>query len=205
MQKRATPDRTMPREWIRLARCGALGALVFAAASCASFHGQPGYAIEASTGSKTGNPFEIRLTGSGDELRAVFINKSSTEQKLLYDPNIQASALELVPAIGSRPKPYDSRLIKKVDNTPYCYLFMTLAPGKKLVFVSGRFRKTRDGYAGQWGPFNFDEVAPGKYTARVIWTSEREQCFDQSTGKMRKLPGIWKGLVWSNEAELRLP
>lgn len=186
-------------------RKAALGAAILCGLGCATSQGQAGDSIEWRTGSKTGNPFEIRLNANGPELKAVLVNRSSKEQMLLNDTHLQASALELVSATSSGPKPYDSRLIMKYDATPYCRLFLTLAPGKKLELGSVRFGKSRDGFAGQWGPFNFEEVPAGDYQVRVTWHSERAQCLDESTRQMRKLPSVWKGLVRSNQVTLHLP
>ena len=73
-----------------------LGLAILCGFGCAS-QGQPGFSIEATTGSRTGNPFEIRLTASRSELKAVIVNRSSTEQKMLLEPYLQAATLELVP------------------------------------------------------------------------------------------------------------
>jgi hypothetical protein len=181
----------------------ALGLAALGGGGCAT-QGQPGFSIEAETGSRTGNPYEIRLTASGSELKAVLVNHSSAKQVLLHEPHLQASTLELVPPTGSRPKPYDSRMLKKFDTTPYCQLFLTLPPGTKLALGTVRFGKSRDGYTGQWGPFNFDEVPAGDYHAQVVWQSERSQCFDETTRQMRKLPTIWRGVVRSNQIVLHL-
>ena len=191
-------------EWMtRMLRKVALGVAMTCGLGCAT-PGPPGFSIEADTGSRTGNPFEIRLTASGSELKAVLLNRSSSKQILLHEPHLQASTLELVPPIGSRPKPYDSRMIKKYDTTPYCQLFLTIPPGAKLVLGSLRFGKSREGFAGQWGPFNFEEVPAGEYQAQVAWHSERAQCFDESTRQMRKLPAAWRGIVRSNQVTLHL-
>ncbi len=185
-------------------RRAALGVVMMCGLGCATA-GQAGFSIEADTGSKTGNPFEIRLAAKGTELKAVLVNRSSSKQGVLQEPQVQASTLELVSATGSRPNPFDSRMIKKNDTTSYCQLFLTLPPGTKLVLGSVSFRKSRDGYEGQWGPFNFEELPPGEYQARVIWHSERAQCFDESTRQTRKLPSIWRGVVRSNQVTVRLP
>jgi hypothetical protein len=197
-------------------RRAALGVLLLSGLGCAGTQGQPGFSIEANTGSKTGNPFEIRLSVKGSELKAVLINRTLFEQRLLVDAQLQATTLELVSATGSLQKPYDSRMIQKNDNTPYCQLFQTLAPGKKLELGAVRFQKSRDGYRGAWGPFHFDELPAGEYQARITWQSERSQCLDESTRRMRQLPTatkglvrtteplIWRGIVRSNQLTLRL-
>lgn len=192
----------MQRRMMWMLRTAALAA-VLSGTGCAS-PGLPGFSIDATTGSRTGNPFEIRLTVSGPELKAVLVNRSKTKQLLLHDPNLQASTLEIISATGSELKPYDSRLIKKFDTTPYCRLFLPLQPGTKLALGTVRFAKTREGAAGQWGPFNFDEIPAGDYLVRVVWQSERAQCLDDSTRQMRKLPNLWRGVVRSNQVTLRL-
>jgi hypothetical protein len=197
--------RAMRQRLTWMLRKAALGVSMLCSLGCATKPEQAGESIEWRTGSKTGNPFEIRLTASGTELKAVLVNRSSAEQSLLHDAHLQMATLELVSSTNNRPKPYDSRLIMKYDNTPYCQLFRTLAPGKKLEVASVRFKKSREGYAGQWGPFNFDEVPSGDYQARVTWNSERAQCLDENTRQMRRLPTVWKGLVRSNQVTLHLP
>jgi hypothetical protein len=186
-------------------RKATFGVAILSGLGCAANQGQPGDSIEWRTGSRTGNPFEIRLTASGSDLKAALVNRSSAEQRLLHDAHLQAATLELVASTRSGPKPYDSRMIMKYDSTPYCQLFQTLPPGKKVEFGSVRFQRSRDGFAGQWGPFNFEEVPAGDYQARVAWHSERDQCFDESTRQMRKLPSVWRGLVRSNQVTLHLP
>jgi hypothetical protein len=194
------------RDWIaRMFLEAALGAMIGCSFGCAGSQGLPGESIEWRTGSKTGNPFEIRLKARGAKLEALLINRSSSKHLLLHDRILQASTLELVPPIGAPPKPYDSRLISKHDLKPYCHLFVPLRPGTKLELGTMSFQKSRDGYAGQWGPFNFDEIPAGDYQARVIWHNERAECFDEGTQRMQKLPSVWRGMVRSNQVTLHLP
>ena len=185
-------------------RKAALGVAILCSLGCAENQGLPGFSIEATTGKRTGNPFEIRLTARRAKLKAVLINRAVLEKTLLHDAHVQTSTLELISSTGSVHKPYDSRMIMKYDSTPYCQLFQTLAPGKKLELGSVRFRESRDGFAGQWGPFNFDELPAGDYLARVIWQSEQSECFDENTRNMRKVPATWRGIVRSNQVTLHL-
>ncbi len=183
----------------------ALGVALLSALACATARDQGGDSIEWRTGSKTGNPFEIRLNANGTELGASLHNRSTSKQSFLHDTNLQASTLEVLAPNGMRSRHYDSRLLMKLDNKPYCHLFQTLMPGDKLDLGAVQFRKSRDGYSGQWGPFNFDELPAADYQVRVIWHSERGQCLDESTGKMRALPSVWRGMVRSNQVTLQLP
>jgi hypothetical protein len=181
-----------------------LGIVLLSGLACATARDQAGDSIEWRTGDKTGNPFEIQLTGNGPDLKATLLNRSSTKQTLLHDVNLQASTLEILAANGMRIKHYDARMLMKLDNKPYCQSFQTVAPGKKLELGTIQFRKSRDGYSGQWGPFNFDELPAGEYRVRVIWHSDRGQCLDEGTGKMRALPSVWRGMVRSNQVILQL-
>ena len=180
------------------------GMVILCGLGCAENQRQAGFSIGAESGSRTGNPFEIRLKTSGSGLTAVLINRSSSEQMLLHGPYLQVSTLELVSSTGSVHKPYDSRLMMKYDPTLYCELFRTVASKKKLELGSIKFRQTRDGFSGQWGPFNFDELPAGDYQARVTWLSDRGQCLDEATRKLRKLPTVWRGVVHSNQVTLHL-
>ena len=195
----------MHDEMTWMLRKAALGIVILCGPGCAANQGQAGDSVEWRTGSRTGNPLEIRLTANGSELKAVLVNRSSVEQMLLNDAHLQAATLELVPATGIGPKPYDSRLIMKYDTKPYCQMFQTLRPGKKLELGFARFQKLRDGFSGQWGPYNFEEVPAGEYQVSVTWHSERAQCFDESSRQMRKLPSVWRGMVRSNRVTLHLP
>jgi hypothetical protein len=181
------------------------GIVLLCGLGCAENPWHAGFSIGAATGSKTGNPFEIRLTAIGPDLKAVIVNRSPSEQMLLHGPHLQLATLELISSTGSVHKPYDSRLMMKYDATPYCGLFRTVAPKKKIELGSISFRQSRDGFSGQLGPFNFDELPPGDYQARVTWLSERSQCLDEATRKMRKLPTVWRGVVHSNQVTLHLP
>ena len=193
-------------EWtIGVPRKAVLATVLLSVSACAVQQGQPGDSIEWRTGSRTGNPLEIRLMVHGSDLKAVLVNRSSSPQEILYNAYLQTSALELASPTGRSPKPYDSRLIMKYDRTPYCRLFKTLAPHKEMALEIIRFRKSHDGFSGQWGPFHFDEVPDGDYQARVSWHSERSQCLDESTRQMRDLSSTWKGLVRSNQVLLHLP
>jgi hypothetical protein len=196
---------TMVEKLPLMFRKAPLGVAILCGLGCAANQRQGGDSLEWSTGRTSGNPIELRLTTSGSTLKAVLVNRSKAEQRLLHDDHLQPATLELVPATGSRPKPYDSRMIMKYDATPYCQLFRTLAPGKQLEIGAVRFQKLRDGFSGQWGPFNFEEVPAGDYQARVTWHSERAQCVDESTRQTRKIPAIWRGLVRSNLVTLHLP
>jgi len=193
------------RDWMSWKlREAALGVAILCGLGCAANRGLPGDSIEWKTGSRTGNPFEIRLTVRGSNLEAVLVNRSSEKHLLLHDARLQVSTLELVPPIGGPPKPYDSRLISKYDTKLYCHLFVPLRPGTKFKLGSAQFQKKREGFTGQWGPYIFDEVPAGEYKARVIWHNERDACYDESIQKMRKLPDVWRGMVRSNQVTLRL-
>lgn len=174
--------------------------------ACASPQGQAGRDPKAvkETKMKDDNPFEIRLTSHGNDIRAVLVNRSQAALPVLTGADLQPSQLKLISAAGRKPSYFDSRDIKKFDNTPYCHRFQNLAPGRELELGTARFKKSGSEFSASWGPFTFDQLPAGDYRAEVSWRSEYEQCFDESTKQMRKVPSIWTGVVRSNEVSLQL-
>jgi hypothetical protein len=150
-------------------------------------------------------PFEIRLMGEkGPALRAVLINHSDVPQVILHDPKLQPSRLDLNGPDGEPVDAFDSRRVKKFDNTIRCEQLRTIPAPGEIEFGAVRFRRGGQGYAVTWGPFEFEDLPAGAYTARIVWESTADSCLDESTQEQRKLR-LWLGEVRSNEVTLRLP
>jgi hypothetical protein len=149
-------------------------------------------------------PFEIELTCSGVELKATLINRSRAAIPVIQSEDLQPSQLSLTSSDGKQQPFFDERSLMKYDNTPYCHLFASLAPGQRLDLESARFKKSAGKYATAWGPYSFDNLVPGDYRAQVTWRGLFDECFDEDTQKPRKIPGAWTGEVQSNEVKLRL-
>ena len=150
------------------------------------------------------DPFEIRLSGNGPELKAMLVNRSSVPRSALCDGELQPSRLEIVSSTGKRVKAFDSRSIMKYDNTVHCRLFKSVQPGRDLEMGAVKFKKSGEGFEASWGPYRFETVPAGEYKARVIWTSEFDTCFDEETEQQRKLANVWLGRIQSNEVTLLL-
>jgi hypothetical protein len=150
------------------------------------------------------NPFDIRLSGNGPELKAVLVNRSPVPRWALCDGELQPSRLEIVSASGKRVKAFDSRAIMKYDNTVHCRLFKSIPAGRDIEIGSARFKNSGHGFEANWGPFHFENLPAGDYKVRVVWASEFEQCFDEDTKQERKMPNVWIGRVQSNEVTLQL-
>ncbi len=149
-------------------------------------------------------PLTIVLRRSGNELKATIVNRSAVTASVLCDGELQPSRLKLVASDGTRMSAMDGREIEKFDTTPYCGLFRPLAAGRELEIGWVRFNRNGDRFSGTWGPFLFDSLPPGDYQASVEWRSELEQCFDEGSQQMRKVPNLWTGVVRSNELALSL-
>jgi len=151
-------------------------------------------------------PFAIRLTATeGPGLRAVLRNESPVEQVFLHESNLQPSRLVLVNGSGVEATAFDSRSVKKFDNTVLEAMYARLAPGSEAPFGEVRFTRGGDGFEVTWGPFQFEKLPPGAYKARVVWKSAQDSWTDTEAGTHGRVAGIWLGEVRSNEVDLILP
>ena len=150
------------------------------------------------------HPFEIRLTGTGSTLKAVLVNRSTSAVPVLHHIDLQPSQLKLLSSAGKKQRYSDNRAVMKFDNTPYCHLWQTLAPGHELELGTVQLKPTAGGYSASWGPYVFETIPAGDYQAQVVWRSELDQCLDEGSTQLRKLPGGWTGVVTSNELALHL-
>jgi len=153
---------------------------------------------------KSEGPLEIRLTVKGSALTAVLKNTSQASMPVLCENALQPSRLQIAVEGGGPIRSIDSRSIKKFDNTPYCRLFRNLGPGQEMPIASASFSKSGDVFSGSWGPFQFKAVPPGEYKVRVVWESALVRCVDEGSKKSRDIPGVWAGVVKSNEVSLSL-
>jgi hypothetical protein len=152
------------------------------------------------------SPLRIELTTSpGPGLRALLVNASKIEQPVLHDPRIQASRLVLVGEKTRRKAATtDTRRATKLDTTVRKENYELLPPGGSKLLCDERFAKGDDGiYRLRWGPYLFEKIEPGPYKAHVVFESERDT-YTQG-GSPRRLEGVWKGTVKSNEISITLP
>lgn len=149
-------------------------------------------------------PFVITLTQTQErELRAIIKNQSTEPQMVLHDSDLQPSILMLT-VQGKEVPSFDSRSIKKFDNTVYRSSYTTLPPEGELELGRAQFKASGRTYQVRWGPYQFDQLAPGHYKARVGFKSDRDEWVDDDTEERGKHQ-LWKGMVLSNEVEVHLP
>lgn len=142
-------------------------------------------------------PFEIRLSPRG---KGTLVNRSDQPQWVLHTLEIQASELRLDDPSRGTLEAFDSRSIKKFDTTVYREMFEPLAPGAALeLFELEQKRKGKE-FELVWGPYQFEGIPKGTYSARVRWVSAIDQYLDETSGELTKLPGVWPG-VWLGEIE----
>jgi hypothetical protein len=145
-------------------------------------------------------PFEISLVTSRGMLRATIKNVASSPQPLLHNTDLQPSNLELTAPDGARPAPFDSRSIKKFDNTVYAESFTSIPAGQQTQLFEERIKK------GEltWGPYRWTKLPAGAYTARVVFVSAIDS-YKDDTGKQVRRPGVWLGCIESNAVEFKMP
>lgn len=148
----------------------------------------------------TSAPFEIRLTTSVKGLRATLKNVSATPQPFLHNSSLQPSMLHLVGPDGKPVRPFDSRSIKKFDNTVYAESFAALDAGQETLL----FQTAGTGGQLRWGPYQWTALSSGTYTAMVVFVSAIDSYQDRA-GTAQKKPGVWLGSVTSNEVTFELP
>ncbi len=152
-------------------------------------------------------PLAIVLRATkGPGIEAVMSSCSDVDQVILHDSHLQACRLVLVDGDGREVESFDARMVMKFDNMPYEHLFLRLAPEDGIVLHEERFMQRDDGgWEMLWGPYRFDDIAPGTYSARVEWTSALDSWFVEETEQYESIEGIWTGTVSSNEVTLTLP
>jgi len=149
-------------------------------------------------------PFEIQLTNKGRKISAVLRNVSDAEQLFLHTSLAQSSELVLSDSEGNDLSSFDTRSIKKYDNTIYRSYFEALAPAKQAEMFNAEFKSERGGYKMRWGPWEFEGIQPGKYSVQVVWTSAIVDCVDDDTEEDVQMEGVWLGTVKSNSVEINL-
>jgi len=151
------------------------------------------------------SPFEIRAALDRSlNLKATLVNRSAGPQLVLHDRNLQPSALVVTDAQGTAVAVTDSRDVEKFDNTIRRAAYKSVPAGGTFELFAARATKSSGRYALTWGPYQFRNVAPGHYKARVRWTSA-ESTYVGEDGTVHTLAGIWQGVVASPVFDLRLP
>lgn len=146
---------------------------------------------------------ELRLV-KGPGLAGRLLNHSAAARPVLHDLRLQPSRVVLVTAGGDTLEPFDKRSLMKFDGTLFCQSFRPLAPGAALDLGEARFARADGGWSLTWGPFEYEELPAGRYTARLAWTSAAADCQETRAAEPRPVPGVWLGTVASNAVEVTL-
>ena len=142
-------------------------------------------------------PIRIALSYRANRLSATITNESDADMLVLHHPRKQPSQLELRSKEGSL-RPFDTRSRKKFDATVYPADFATLTPGESMEIGDAGIERRDGDYAVQWGPFQFTELAPGSYAAKLIWVCEHSYPEDPPPAK------LWIGRLESNTIDFVL-
>ena len=150
-------------------------------------------------------PFALELRATkGPGLSARLVNRSAAALPLLHDARLQPSRLVLTAADGAEIEAFDGRALMKYDPRIYCARFQSLPAGKEIDLGEARFTRRGDGWSLTWGPYEFESLAAGRYTAHLAWTSEADSCQDAADSPLRPVTGVWLGTVESNRVEVTL-
>ncbi|MBI2685633.1 MAG: hypothetical protein HYX27_04900 [Acidobacteria bacterium] len=154
--------------------------------------------MAASAEAADSRPFQITLEsipGNRPMLRAKIRNVAKKAELYLHDTQIQPSRLILRDAANKAIEPEDMRAVEKFSNAAGIEMFHKLNPGETRELLTATI-STRL----QWGPFNFPNLPPGRYMAKLEWESVR----NPDPGPAPH-PPIWKGKLTSNEVKFLLP
>jgi hypothetical protein len=141
-------------------------------------------------------------------LRATMKSCSSKELRVLHDASLQPSILELTSPTGQLAPSSDSRAVSKFDDTVYSASFHPFAPGEERVIEEAPLLATQGAYRAHWLSFDFSNLAPGVWKARVTFESnvvEAVEGYRASAMKKVRVPNAWVGKIASNEVTFTLP
>ena len=148
---------------------------------------------------------ELRLFArvkEGPQLRLTVKNCTAKVVKLLHDSDLQPSHLELKSKLKA---PFDRRSQKKFDNTVRLRSFLTLEPGQERLLMDQKLQREGDGYALQWGPFEYSEIPLGKQTLHAVLDAWLDAARDDESGKQVKVESAAVGSFKSNDVTISLP
>ena len=147
--------------------------------------------------------FEIRLTAAGPTLTAVLHNGSSGQRAVVIDSRLQPPELVLTGPAGVV-QPFDTRSVQKFDNTVRKGSFTTVAAGADEPLGRASVQGSGGSASLQWGPYRFESLPAGTYTAKVVLRSVKD-AYEDDQGKSVKAPDVWTGTVTSNEVSFQVP
>lgn len=122
-------------------------------------------------------------------LRAVLRNTSKDTLIIVHDPFVQPSRL-LLSLKGKQIKPSDMRELERFSSNVAEDHIQRLAPGKSIEIFKAFVDRRENGARIQWGPFEFEGLASGLYSARIEWVATYAKA--------------WKGKLLSNAVPITI-
>jgi len=122
-------------------------------------------------------------------LRAMLRNTSKSTLTIVHDPFVQPSRLSLS-VNGRAIKPADMREVERYSTTVSEDQMQRLEPGRSLEIFKALVDRRERGARIQWGPYEFDRLEGGVYSARVDWVAA--------------YPKAWTGKLASNTVKITL-
>jgi len=141
----------------------------------------------------------------GPGLLVELINRSPDVQGYCFDTFWQPCILSLKDKSGKAVEYDDRRTIMKPTMPIGSSAFGSLGPGGGEELQSSQFvRFGKFGYDLAWDYCKFSNIPPGVYLAVVTMDCQRDSWADEER-KWHTENGVWKGILTSNEAKIKLP
>lgn len=136
---------------------------------------------------------------------SVLRNPTARAYWVLHSSLLQPSRLEIRDAKGNVVPSFDTRAIKKFDNTVEKSAFREVKAGGELPLFDLVVIQQDALWELRWGPFSMTALRPGDYTGVVVFESRVSHYFDAQRGAERELPNVWLGTARSDAVAFRLP
>ena len=141
---------------------------------------------------------ELAENGEG-----MLLNQSGQRQQILHTIMLQPSRIELEDTEGNVQIAFDTRSVRKFDDTVYCDSFEIVEPHQNLSLFRMNSGKSDSGFTLKWGPYEFSSLDEGAYRARIIWMSETNSCLNENEAWV-KVENVPIGTFVSNEIIYRI-
>jgi hypothetical protein len=146
---------------------------------------------------------ELTYAGRERKLTASLVNDLPRAIEVVAG-DLQPCQVALTGPHGAAPAA-DSRNVRKYDVTVYRRSFQTVPSGGRLVLVERSFEpRGASAWSLSWGPFVFENLAPGVWEAVATFDSVLDDWFDEASRTMQPNRNAWTGQLRSDAVECRL-